>query len=260
MDLILSLIGLSTSAGGGRAASDSNDSSGSAEQSSPVRNYENITVDEQGNRVIFFGTQAEYDDFVALARQLDTPVPEVMIEVTIAEVTLTDNSSYGLDIIFDSDIAPRFRADLSSSGGFSGTVETGQVTLEGSADSGSNQINVLSTPRIVARSGTEATVQVGTDVRLAGVKIGTVTGIELNPKTFRAVTSFSIANGIEIPDDSAVLVSSEGLLGGNFIEISPGGSPMNYAAGAEIEDTQGAVSLISLLLKFVGGSGGSSSE
>lgn len=103
-------------------------------------------------------------------------------------------------------------------------------------------------------------VQVGTDVRLAGVKIGTVTGIELNPKTFRAVTSFSIANGIEIPDDSAVLVSSEGLLGGNFIEISPGGSPMNYAAGAEIEDTQGAVSLISLLLKFVGGSGGSSSE
>lgn len=164
-EIVAGVMGVSsTSAGGGRAASDSNDSSGSAEQSSPVRNYENITVDEQGNRVIFFGTQAEYDDFVTLARQLDTPVPEVMIEVTIAEVTLTDNSSYGLDIIFDSEIAPRFRADLSSSGGFSGTIETGQVTLEGSADSGSNQINVLSTPRIVARSGTEATVQVGTDV------------------------------------------------------------------------------------------------
>ena len=96
-------------------------------------------------------------------------------------------------------------------------------------------------------------VQVGTDVRLAGVKIGTVTGIDLNPQTFRAVTSFSIDNGIEIPDDSSVLVSSEGLLGGNFIEISPGGSPFNLEPGAEIEDTQGAVSLISLLLKFVSG-------
>jgi phospholipid/cholesterol/gamma-HCH transport system substrate-binding protein len=43
------------------------------------------------------------------------------------------------------------------------------------------------------------------------------------------------------------------LLGGNFVEIQPGGSPFMFAEGAEIEDTQGAVSLISLLLKFVSG-------
>lgn len=165
-DIVAGVMGVSSTAAGGagRASSEGNGESGSSEQSSPVRNYENITVDEQGNRVIFFGTQSEYDQFVNLARQLDTPVPEVMIEVTIAEVTLTDDSSYGLDILFDSNLAPRFRADLSSTGSFSGTVETGQVTLSGSASSGSNQINVLSTPRIVARSGTEATVQVGTDV------------------------------------------------------------------------------------------------
>lgn len=99
-------------------------------------------------------------------------------------------------------------------------------------------------------------VGVGTDVRLAGVKVGTVTQITLNPETFRADTTFTVANGINIPDDSAVVVSSEGLLGGNFVEIVPGGSPFNFDAGAEIEDTQGAVSLISLLLKFVSGSGG----
>ena len=164
-EIVAGVMGVSsTSSGGGRAPSADNGDSDSSEQGSTVRNYENITVDEQGNRVIFFGTQSEYDQFVNLARQLDTPVPEVMIEVTIAEVTLTDDSSYGLDILFDSDIAPRFRADLSSNGGFSGTIETGQVTLEGNANSGNNQINVLSTPRIVARSGTEATVQVGTDV------------------------------------------------------------------------------------------------
>lgn len=98
-------------------------------------------------------------------------------------------------------------------------------------------------------------VTVGTDVRLAGVKIGTVTDVALNPQTFRADTSFSVSEGIEIPDDSAVVVASEGLLGGNFVEIVPGGSPFNFQPGDEIEDTQGAVSLVSLLMKFVSGSG-----
>ncbi|MEI6098712.1 MAG: outer membrane lipid asymmetry maintenance protein MlaD, partial [Alphaproteobacteria bacterium] len=48
-------------------------------------------------------------------------------------------------------------------------------------------------------------------------------------------------------------ISSEGLLGGNFIELVPGGSPDLLAPGDEIEDTQGAVSLVQLLMKFVGG-------
>lgn len=98
-------------------------------------------------------------------------------------------------------------------------------------------------------------VSVGTDVRLAGVKIGTVTGIDLNPQTFRADTVLTLANGIAIPDDSAVIVSSEGLLGGNYIEIMPGGSPFNLDPGAEIEDTQSSVSLVTLLLRYVSGGG-----
>ena len=96
-------------------------------------------------------------------------------------------------------------------------------------------------------------VTVGTDVRLAGVKIGAITALDLNPTTFFADATISVRQGILLPDDSAILVSSEGLLGGNFIEILPGGSPFNLEPGSEIEDTQGAVSLISLLMKFVGG-------
>lgn len=96
-------------------------------------------------------------------------------------------------------------------------------------------------------------VSVGTDVRLAGVKVGTVTDVALNPQTFRADTEVSVAQNIEIPDDSSIIISSEGLLGGNFVEIVPGGSPFNFAPGEEITDTQGAISLISLLLKFVSG-------
>lgn len=97
-------------------------------------------------------------------------------------------------------------------------------------------------------------VSVGTDVRLAGVKVGTVTDVVLNPETFRADTQVAVNKDIQIPDDSAIIISSEGLLGGNFVEIMPGGSPYFFGAGDEITDTQGAVSLISLLLKFVSGS------
>jgi phospholipid/cholesterol/gamma-HCH transport system substrate-binding protein len=56
-----------------------------------------------------------------------------------------------------------------------------------------------------------------------------------------------------LPDDSSVAISSEGLLGGTFVEIIPGGSPFTLEDGGQIEDTQGAVSLIGLLSKFVTG-------
>ncbi|MDH3264054.1 MAG: outer membrane lipid asymmetry maintenance protein MlaD [Paracoccaceae bacterium] len=92
-------------------------------------------------------------------------------------------------------------------------------------------------------------VTVGTDVRLAGVKVGTVTRVELNPQTYFADAIFSMDERIQLPDDSAVLISQEGLLGGNFVEIQPGGSPFNVEPGGEIIDTQGAVSLITLLLR-----------
>jgi phospholipid/cholesterol/gamma-HCH transport system substrate-binding protein len=64
-----------------------------------------------------------------------------------------------------------------------------------------------------------------------------------------------VRSDVLLPDDSAIVISSEGLLGGNFVEILPGGSTDNLAPGAEIEDTQGAVSIITLLMKFAGGSG-----
>ena len=93
----------------------------------------------------------------------------------------------------------------------------------------------------------------GTDVRLAGVKVGTITSLKLNPTTFFADATISVENNILLPDDTAILISSEGLLGGNFIELVPGGSAENLKPGDEIEDTQGSVSLISLLMKFVSG-------
>ncbi len=98
-------------------------------------------------------------------------------------------------------------------------------------------------------------ISLGTDVRMAGVKIGSVSSMELNPTTYRAELGISVIEGIEIPDDSSISIASESLLGGNFIEIIPGGSEFMVERGGQIEDTQGSVSLVTLLMKFVAGSG-----
>ena len=94
-------------------------------------------------------------------------------------------------------------------------------------------------------------ITAGTDVRMAGVKIGTVTDMWLDPESFRAQIIFSLREDLKIPDDSGVAVSQDGLLGGTFVEVIPGGSEFELEDGAEFLDTQGSVSLVSLLLKFV---------
>ena len=100
-------------------------------------------------------------------------------------------------------------------------------------------------------------IALGSEVRLAGVRVGAVTGIALNPETFFADTRLTMRHGIELPEDSAAVISSEGLMGGNYIEILPGGALDTLAPGEEIEDTQGSVSLVTLLLRAVGGGGDS---
>lgn len=97
-------------------------------------------------------------------------------------------------------------------------------------------------------------IGIGTDVRLAGVKVGSVLDMKLDPATFRAETRISVQDDVLLPDDTAIVIASEGLLGGSFVEILPGGSTFNLDPGSEIEDTQGSVSIVQLLLKFVSGS------
>ena len=96
-------------------------------------------------------------------------------------------------------------------------------------------------------------VRVGTDVRLAGVKIGAVTQIELDSDTYEARSTLSIGKNIQIPDDSSLTIASEGLLGGNFVEVVPGMSEDYLQSGDEVLDTQGSVSLIQLMMRYVSG-------
>lgn len=94
-------------------------------------------------------------------------------------------------------------------------------------------------------------IEVGTDVRLAGVPVGRVTSIRLNPDTYYAEATLRLPDTIRLPTDSAALIQQNGLLGGGYLELQPGGEMELLAPGDEIEDVQGSVSLLSLMMKFV---------
>jgi phospholipid/cholesterol/gamma-HCH transport system substrate-binding protein len=90
-------------------------------------------------------------------------------------------------------------------------------------------------------------ISAGSDVRMAGVKVGTVTDIKLDPKSYKAVVSFTMRKGIQVPDDSTAQVVSDGLLGGAYIGIMVGGSFDYVAEGGQIEFTRGSVDLLTVL-------------
>ena len=92
---------------------------------------------------------------------------------------------------------------------------------------------------------------VGSDVRLAGVKVGSVVNTRIDPKTYLAGVTLTVRNGIELPKDTSAEVTSEGLLGGKFLNLTPGGDPSMLQPGQTITITQSSVSLEQLLGKFI---------
>ena len=101
---------------------------------------------------------------------------------------------------------------------------------------------------------------VGSDVRMSGIKIGTVTSLTLDPESFYANVDFLISNGVGLPDDTSAKITSEGLLGGNYISLSPGGSEDFLEDGGEILYTQGSVDLIELVSQALFSAGDGESD
>jgi len=95
----------------------------------------------------------------------------------------------------------------------------------------------------------------GGDVRIAGVKVGTISSMELDRESYRAVVTMSFREGIEIPDDSSAKITAAGLLGDNFVAIEPGASDYMLADGGTIQYTQGSVNLIDMAGRLIHGSG-----
>jgi phospholipid/cholesterol/gamma-HCH transport system substrate-binding protein len=98
----------------------------------------------------------------------------------------------------------------------------------------------------------------GADVRIAGVKIGAVTGIALNPKTYEADVAFTVQNGVSLSTDSSATISTDGLLGGKYLALATGGEDRVLKPGGTITITQGSMNIEALIGKYIfGGPGGS---
>jgi phospholipid/cholesterol/gamma-HCH transport system substrate-binding protein len=106
---------------------------------------------------------------------------------------------------------------------------------------------------LTARFSTVGDLARGAEVRVAGVPVGAVQGIELDPQTYFARTILTLRSDIEIPQDSTAKIASAGLLGGAYVEIEPGGAMEVLEPGGEIEFTQGAVDMFDLIGQAVGG-------
>ena len=110
---------------------------------------------------------------------------------------------------------------------------------------------------VVAKFNRADGVNIGTDVRLSGIKVGTVERMALDPKTYNAVLTLALENSVKLPQDSSVRITSEGLLGNQYLSIEPGSEQAMIKPGGEIENTQGSIDLIGLLGKAVFSAGDS---
>jgi phospholipid/cholesterol/gamma-HCH transport system substrate-binding protein len=92
---------------------------------------------------------------------------------------------------------------------------------------------------------------VGSDVRVGGVKVGSVDEERIDPQSFQAVVGLTVRNDIKLPKDTAAIITSESLLGGKYLSLQPGGEEATLQPGQTITITQGSVSLEELLGKFI---------
>jgi phospholipid/cholesterol/gamma-HCH transport system substrate-binding protein len=99
---------------------------------------------------------------------------------------------------------------------------------------------------LLARFDKAEGVAVGTEVRLAGVRVGKVTHQMLDDR-FRAVLTLQLDPSVKLPKDSNAAVQTDGLLGAKFIALQPGGDENNLQPGEEIAYTQSSLSLQDLL-------------
>jgi phospholipid/cholesterol/gamma-HCH transport system substrate-binding protein len=87
----------------------------------------------------------------------------------------------------------------------------------------------------------------GSDVRISGIKVGTVVADELDPKTYLATIRMSIDPTVQLPEDTVAQVTSSGLLGDKYMSLAPGGSDTMIPPGGKIQYTQSSISLENLI-------------
>ena len=104
---------------------------------------------------------------------------------------------------------------------------------------------------LVAKFDNIGGLKVRSPVRSAGVVVGRVVSISLDPKTYQGVVQLDVKKSVQFPKDSSARILTAGLLGDQYIGLEPGAEEKNFAAGDVIRQTQSAVVLESLISQFL---------
>lgn len=114
-----------------------------------------------------------------------------------------------------------------------------------------SQIKNADSYELIAKFDSIDGIAIGSDVKISGVKIGTVTEQFLDKESYRAALKIAIDSDVQLPSDSSAKIASEGLLGSKFLSIEIGADSEMLKTGEEIEFTQSSVNLEDLLGKFI---------
>lgn len=106
---------------------------------------------------------------------------------------------------------------------------------------------------VSARFHTIAGLPVDADVRIAGIKVGSVVRTEILPDSFDAKIVLVLDPVIKLPVDSKAHIASDGLLGGNYLAIEPGTDAKRIAAGGEITQTESPEDIVQTIGKMIFG-------
>lgn len=99
-------------------------------------------------------------------------------------------------------------------------------------------------------------IGLGSDVRIGGIKVGVVSDLALDPQSYEAVVSMQIRRDAKLPKDSSAAITSSGLMGEKYIQITPGGDDKMLADGSKLSFTQSSVNIEELIGKFMFSGGG----
>lgn len=94
-------------------------------------------------------------------------------------------------------------------------------------------------------------IRPGSDVRISGIKVGSVLSTKLDPKTYLATVTMSIDPAYQLPEDTVAEIQSAGLLGDQYMALVPGGSRKTVPPGGRIRYTQSPVNIESLIGKYM---------
>jgi phospholipid/cholesterol/gamma-HCH transport system substrate-binding protein len=114
-----------------------------------------------------------------------------------------------------------------------------------------SQVNNSDSYNLIAKFDNIDGIASGSDVKISGVKVGTVENQFLDERTYRATLKILINSSVKLPADSSAKISSEGLLGSKFLSIEIGADEEMLKDGEEIQFTQSSVNFEDLLGKFI---------